>query len=153
MTTARDVTVGNCNAVPGTGVPGGHPAGPGPDLATGTGLVDAHKAVMLAKVRCLGPITPIIPITPITGPITPITAITPITRITPVTPITGITPITPITRITPITAITPPRPGPGPDPGPIQPGSRADAGPQRLSEEDVAALEKLIQEGDINLGS
>src|SRR5262249_24715104 len=116
MNTARDVTVGNCNAVPGTGLPPGvgHPAGPGPDLATGTGLVDANKAVLLAKIKCLGPIT-ITPVTPITGitPITPITGITPITPvttitpITPITPITTITPITPITRITPVTAITP----------------------------------------------
>jgi len=49
--TARDVTAGNCSASTG-----GHPAVAGPDLATGDGLVDAHKAVLLAKVRCLGPI-------------------------------------------------------------------------------------------------
>ncbi len=168
MNTARDVTVGNCNAVPGTGLPPGvgHPAGPGPDLATGTGLVDANKAVLLAKITCLGPIIPITPITtftpvtPITGitpitTITPITPITPITTITPITPITGITPITPITRITPITAITPPRPGPRPEPGPIQPGSGEEAPPSapRLSEEDVAVLESLLREGDIDLGS
>lgn len=58
MQTARDVTVGNCNVVPGTGLATGHPAKPGPDLATGTGLVDAQKAVMVAKVKCLGPILP-----------------------------------------------------------------------------------------------
>jgi len=180
MSTARDVTVGNCNSVPGTGLPAGtgHPAGPGPDLATGNGLVDANKAVLLAKIKCLGPIT-ITPITPITGitpitpittitpitpittitpitPITTITPITPITTITPVTPITGITPITAITPITPITLITPPRPGPGPEPGPIRPASGAEAAPQsvaRLSEEDVMALENMINEGDIDLGS
>ena len=69
--------------------------------------MDANKAVLLAKIRCLGPIIPITritPITPITGPI----PITPITRITPITPITGPIPITPITRITPITPITGP---------------------------------------------
>jgi hypothetical protein len=49
--TARDVTVGNCS--PSTG---GNPATPGPDLATGDGLVDAYKAVLLAKIRCLGPV-------------------------------------------------------------------------------------------------
>jgi hypothetical protein len=65
--TARDVTTGNCS--PSTG---GHAAVVGPDTATGDGLVDAHKAVMLAKVRCLGPIviTPITIIPPI-GPIPP----------------------------------------------------------------------------------
>ena len=63
---ARDVTVGNCH--PGTG---GNPATPGPDTATGHGLVHVHKAVLLAKIRCLGPIrgvhTPRMPIEPI-GP-------------------------------------------------------------------------------------
>jgi len=46
-TTARDVTAGTCN--PNTG---GNPAGPGPDLATGHGLVDAYEAVTAAKARC-----------------------------------------------------------------------------------------------------
>jgi subtilisin family serine protease len=42
--TAVDVTSGvNGN---------GNPAGPGYDLATGWGLADAHKAVLIAKVRC-----------------------------------------------------------------------------------------------------
>src|SRR5215217_305711 len=45
-TTARDVTVG-------TNHPNfGNPAVPGPDTATGAGLVDAQKAVLLAKRRC-----------------------------------------------------------------------------------------------------
>jgi hypothetical protein len=49
--TARDVKKGNCS--PSTG---GHAATPGPDLATGNGLVDAHKAVLTAKIRCtVGP--------------------------------------------------------------------------------------------------
>jgi hypothetical protein len=45
-TTARDVTKGKC--APRTG---GHRAGPGPDLATGHGIVDATKATLLAKSR------------------------------------------------------------------------------------------------------
>jgi hypothetical protein len=45
--TARDVTTGR-NAM-------GEQAGPGYDLATGAGLVDAHRAVLMARVRCLGP--------------------------------------------------------------------------------------------------
>jgi hypothetical protein len=46
MATARDVTAG-------TNHPNfGHRAAPGPDLATGHGLVDAHRAVLLAKLRC-----------------------------------------------------------------------------------------------------
>ncbi|UCF68223.1 MAG: S8 family serine peptidase, partial [Acidobacteriota bacterium] len=44
--TARDVTEGHSH--PRTG---GHPATSGADLATGHGLVDAHKAVMLAKLE------------------------------------------------------------------------------------------------------
>src|SRR5712671_1787595 len=115
--TARDVTTGHCNTVPG-GPAGGNVATVGPDLATGTGLVDAHKAVMLAKVQCLGPIIPIgvvqpigvfppvkpITVQPITGPITPVQPITgPITPVTPVKPIQPITgPIKPITPIKPI---------------------------------------------------
>jgi hypothetical protein len=47
---ARDVTAGNCSAATG-----GNAAVPGPDTATGNGLVDAHKAVLTAKVRCLSP--------------------------------------------------------------------------------------------------
>ena len=46
-TTARDVTVGSCN--PRTGA---NPAAAGPDLATGHGLADAHRAVMAARKRC-----------------------------------------------------------------------------------------------------
>jgi hypothetical protein len=43
--TARDVTAGSCHPRIN------NPAGPGADLATGTGLVDAAKAVLIAKVR------------------------------------------------------------------------------------------------------
>ena len=42
-TTAKDVTVGNCS--PSTGA---NPAVQGPDLATGHGLADAHRAVVAA---------------------------------------------------------------------------------------------------------
>jgi len=43
--TARDVTAGTCHSR------FNHPATPGPDLATGDGVVDAYKAVLLAKLR------------------------------------------------------------------------------------------------------
>ena len=46
--TARDVLAGAGH--PDTG---GHAAGPGPDLATGAGLVDAYPASMMAAFRCL----------------------------------------------------------------------------------------------------
>jgi hypothetical protein len=131
--TARDVTTGNCN--PNTG---GNPATPGPDNATGDGLVDAQKAALVAKVRCMGPqpitpvrppiqpiqppITPvrppIQPIQPIQPPITPVRPIQPIQPpITPVRPIQPIQPpITPVRPIQPIQPIEPVRPV-----GPIQP--------------------------------
>ena len=79
--TARDVTQGNCS--PATGA---NPATPGPDDATGHGLVDAYKAVMLAKLRCISittrrgiprgaqprrPITPVREPVPRRGPVIP----------------------------------------------------------------------------------
>lgn len=56
--TARDITAGNCS--PSTG---GHPAIPGPDLATGSGLADAFRATLIARFRCIirPPITPVPP--------------------------------------------------------------------------------------------
>lgn len=55
--TARDVTAGNCH--PNTG---GHAAVPGPDLATGTGLADAFRAAIIARLQCI--IMPIPSISP-----------------------------------------------------------------------------------------
>ena len=52
---ARDVTKGACSAATGA-----NKATTGPDNATGYGLVDAHKAVTLAKLRCMA-ITPVAP--------------------------------------------------------------------------------------------
>jgi len=46
MSAARDVTVGVCSPVPG--LHNGLPAGPGPDDATGAGLVDVSAAVTAA---------------------------------------------------------------------------------------------------------
>jgi hypothetical protein len=171
MSTARDVTTGNANAVPG-GPPGGHPAAVGPDLATGSGLVDAHKAVMVAKVQCLGPIGPITvqppitpitvqppitpitgpitpPITPITGPITPITG--PVRPVTPVQPITGpIRPVTPVQPIQPgpITPIQPIRPiAPIVNPGPIQPA--AGEGPGSTNERAFGGAQSSLSAQDV----
>jgi subtilisin family serine protease len=50
--TARDVTSGRCNEVIPPDEPegvAGHPASPGPDVATGHGLTDAFRAVNLAQ--------------------------------------------------------------------------------------------------------
>jgi hypothetical protein len=49
---ARDVTAGRAHPrTDQTGTGNGNPAGAGPDSATGHGLVDAHRAVLLAKIR------------------------------------------------------------------------------------------------------
>ncbi len=123
--TARDVTAGNCFNQPGMN----HPATVGPDTATGDGLVDAHKAVMLAKVRCLGPIIghpitippppPIVP-PPITPPITvgpPIGPLPPQPIRPPILPpIQPVQPIRPPIQPSPIQPIRPIAPivNPGP---------------------------------------
>jgi hypothetical protein len=142
--TARDVTQGTCS--PGTD---SNPATPGPDNATGHGLVDAHKAVMLAKLRCM--------------------TITPPRRGVP----RGPAPRVPITREGPVPPREPitPRPVTGPQPrpvtGPVQPvGPREAAAltdlelasleaqiaeqPQ-LTEEDIEMLEKLLLESDVDI--
>lgn len=63
--TARDVTAGrnhpNFN----------HAARAGYDLATGAGLVDAHRAVLMAKIRCLGPGLPVQPAPTVQPVLTP----------------------------------------------------------------------------------
>ena len=99
---------------------------PGPDLATGHGLVDAHRAVLMAKVRCLR-----------ADPADP----RPSSRIQPIQPIAAdhadpadhgpagdadpadqpITPVQPIRRSQPIAA----------DPAPIGRRPRGSAGPRR----------------------
>jgi Subtilase family len=149
MSTARDVTTGRCNTSSG-----GHRAGPGPDLATGPGLVDASRAALVARVRCLGPIPPIRPpVTPIRPPITPITP--PVTPITP--PITPIKPpirppISPITP--PISPIRPPIEPVQPPGAGVRPGGEAPAAPtgeEGLTAEQAGALEDMILESDADV--
>jgi hypothetical protein len=139
--TARDVTAGNCS--PSTG---GNPATPGPDLATGDGLVDAHKAVLLAKVRCLGPRRGIT-----RGPIVPEPPSTIVTR--------EPGPIPPRT--------VPPQPRPEPPPiQPIRPAGVAgpsleavslqaqavpEAQPVPLSQDDIQALEEMVVKSEIKI--
>jgi len=133
MKSARDVIVGTCN--PSTG---GNPAVVGPDTATGYGLVDAHKAVLLAKIRCLGPIRGIRPpIEPIRRPIEPIE---PIRRpIEPIEPIRRpIEPIEPIRR-----PIEPPQPK-AQEQGGLSKEAFVEQPPSGLSQDDVEALEELI---------
>lgn len=134
--TARDVTAGNSNRVEGTPISTGYAAGPGVDIATGHGLVDAHKAVMVAKVTCLGVVGPIGPgivspgpapgPTPIVGPSpgpTPIVGPSPgPTPIVGPSPIVGpIGPPAPVKPIEPIQPIKPIQPGPVVPVQPIKP--------------------------------
>jgi subtilisin family serine protease len=157
--TARDVTTGT-NAT-------GFTAGPGVDVATGAGLVDAARAVLIAKIRCLGPIGPIRPIEPIgpapirpVQPILPVQPITPIepigpAPIRPVQPVVPIQPILPVQPIVPIQPIGPEIPGPDrPQPGAGMAEPQAgQLGAGQLSADDVAALEDMIrnQEGDLDI--
>ena len=150
--TARDVTQGNCS--PNTGA---NPATPGPDDATGHGLVDAYKAVMVAKLRCIS-ITPRrgIPCGPQPrGPITPVRE--------PITPVRG----GPVPRRGPVIPGPVPEPCRGPVIGPVGPaGPREAAGltdlelasleaqlaeqPQ-LSAEDIEVLEELLLKPDTDI--
>jgi subtilisin family serine protease len=160
MTTARDVTTG-------TNHPNfGNAAVAGPDTATGNGLVDAHKAVLIAKVRCIS--VPIRPILPFIGPFPPIRPIQPALPFRPVLPFRPLFPLLPLQPVQPALPFQPARPiqpafpiqpalplqplrpvqpfaplrpiqpfepGPGPGPGP-------------LSQEDLAAIERMIIESD-----
>jgi hypothetical protein len=147
---ARDVTTGTNNT--------GQTAGPGHDLATGPGLVDAHKAVLLAKLRCLRPPIGPTPIRPdVVEPVRPV-VIGPNIPIRPdiVHPVTPIRPdvIQPVQPI-PTGPIRPIGPvvNPGPGPRPLDTDLAGAAQPQGLSEDDLDALEAMILEdgGDLDL--
>ncbi|MFM2054014.1 MAG: Alkaline elastase YaB [Pseudomonadota bacterium] len=139
---AIDVTAGTCNPASS-----GAAAGPGFDVATGAGLVDAHAAVLMAKLRCLGPIRPIQPIRPVL-PIQPIQPVQPVQPIRPVRPpVQPVQPVRPIRPVLPIQPVQPVPPPIGPDPlPPVQ--QDAPAAPESatgtLSAEDVRALEELV---------
>lgn len=145
MKTARDVTAGLCNAVPG--IHGGLPATPGPDTATGNGLVDAHKAMTLAKVRCLGPIVPILP-----APIPPIPPIIPqpIVGPQPPQPIVGPQPPQPPRPPQPIVGPQPPQPPIGTTAAMVTEGGKPHP-PAQLSAEDLQTLEEMILTSDLEL--
>jgi hypothetical protein len=127
MSTARDVTTG-------TNHPNfGNAATTGPDTATGNGLVDAHKAVLLAKVRCLKlPLQPILPAIPL-QPFQPALPVQPFTPALPFRPLAPALPVQPFAPLRPLMPV-------GPEPGPF--------GRPSLSDEDVEALERLIIESD-----
>ncbi len=133
--TARDVTQGNCS--PSTGA---NPATPGPDDATGHGLVDAYKAVMLAKLRCIT-ITPRRGITrgpQPRGPITPVRE-GPVPRRGPVIP----GPV-PEPRRGPVIPGPVPEPCRGPVTGPVGPVGPREA--TELTDLELASLEAQLAE-------
>lgn len=148
--TARDVTVGSSHPNT-TGV-----AGVGPDTATGDGLVDAYKAAMLAKIRCLGPIV----LPPIT--IKPIQPIQPIQPIKP-TPIQPIKPIAPIVNPGPVVGLNQTDAGDMGDyaetenydltstQSDAEVGESAQTSGSQLTETDIEALEDLIVNADFEI--
>ena len=150
MKSAKDVTVGTSNSPSTPGV-----AGPGFDSATGAGLVDAHKATLIAKLRCISsPITVLPPI----GVRPPISVNPPIGVNPPISvgPPIGIAPPRPI-----VAGPVPPQPIVGPivnpvvNPGPALPRPAGESMHQpagsSLSEEDVLALEDLIMKSGFDL--
>ena len=99
--TARDVTTGR-----------NHPrfnelAVAGPDTATGNGLVDAGRAVLVAKLRCtVVPILPIIQIPPL-QPLQPIRPLIPLLPLQPLQPLRPLIPLLPLQPLQPVRPLIP----------------------------------------------
>lgn len=136
---ARDVTSGRANPSTDQSNTGrGNPAIQGPDNATGFGLVDAYKSVLLAKIRCRPPIEPVRgPIEPIRGPVGPVTG--------PVPP----EPRGPISPQPPV--LQPPIPQPPVPIQPIQPRRSETPRVQGLTDQETDALEEMALKGEIDL--
>jgi subtilisin family serine protease len=110
MKTARDVTTGHNHSR------FNNQAVVGPDTATGDGLVDASKAVLLAKVRCVGipifplqPLQPLIPLQPL-HPIQPLHPTLPLFPLQPLVPLHPISPTLPLFPLTPVQPLHPIQP-------------------------------------------
>ena len=147
MTTATDVVLG-------TNHPNfGNAAVVGPDTATGNGLVDAHRAVLIAKLRCrivqpfrpVRPIGPIVPVAPYRPPVVPLLPFRP-----PVVPFRPpVVPVVPFRPpIVPILPFRPPIVPVGPVPPVIRDehGGRAESEGMPLTEQDVQEIERFIIE-------
>jgi subtilisin family serine protease len=148
MRTARDVTTGT-NAHGNTAVVG-------PDTATGDGLVDAYRAVLLAKLRCqVAPIAPLLPLRPLIPllplrPLLPLTPVHPLLPLHPVLPIRPIRPIQPLVPLRPLIPVRPLRPlvplqpllPPPPSPEHTASGAQGTA----LTPQEVRDLESMILE-------
>ncbi len=101
MRTARDVTTGT-NIL-------GNVSVVGPDNSTGNGLVDAGRAVLIAKLRCVRPIGPLVPLIPI-RPLLPLRPLQPLLPLTPVQPIRPLVPLLPLQPLVPIQPLLPLQP-------------------------------------------
>ena len=151
--TARDVTTGRNHAR------FNNQAVVGPDTATGDGLIDATRAVALAKLRCLAlPLRPVVPVIP-TRPLPPVLPLLPTRPLLPLTPLVPIRPLLPVRPVLPIQPLVPLRPllplrpiGPGPDPF-AQSQSEMGPGGGPLTPEDVRQLEDMILSGQEDIFS
>jgi hypothetical protein len=137
MRTARDVTTGINH--PNFG----NPATVGRDTATGSGLVDAHRAVLLAKLRYI-----LQPIRSVRPPVTPVVPFWP-----PVSPVIPFRPVIPVIPFRPpVTPVVPPVSGPleGAQVETAQPraNQHTESGKPTMSEEDIAELERFIIDSD-----
>lgn len=134
MRTSRDVTSGT-NSM-------GQTAAIGPDTATGNGLIDAARAVLIAKLRCqvfpVQPIRPTIPFFPFRPPVQPLQPVFPVRPAHPIFPVTPLQPFAPTIPFGPVDPVLPFGPGPGP--------GFSDA--QGLSAEDLENLEQMIIESE-----
>ncbi len=164
MRTSRDVTTG-------TNHPNfGNTAIVGPDTATGNGIVDAHRAVLTAKLRCivvplrpLIPLLPLIPINPLppirpvlpplqplvpflpTRPLLPLLPIRPLIPVLPLLPLLPLRPVVPLLPLVPLRPFLPPIRIPGAGPGLPTAQQPDDSGPG-FSSDEIAELEKMIME-------
>ena len=157
MRTARDVTTGT-NAL-------GNTATVGPDTATGNGLVDAHRAVLVARVRCITvplrpvvPLRPTLPLLPVSQPTLPLLPLRPVLPALPTVPVQPVQPTVPLLPLRPTLPVLPTVPLRPVSPTlPVQPLIPIGPGPEPpfegvgLSAEDAEAIEAMIIESGEDL--
>jgi subtilisin family serine protease len=148
--TAIDITAGSSHPnTPGT-------TGPGPDTATGSGLVDAAKAVAVARLRCL--VFPIFPLLPL-FPLQPVQPLIPVFPLQPTTPLLPLKPLVPLIPIRPFLPLLPGPRGGIPVEGQAAYGSREEEAQMRaygesqaqLTPDEAEYLEQLVMEGGDDL--
>jgi hypothetical protein len=102
----------------------------------------------------LPPVTPVLPIQPVL-PVKPIVPVLPVKPIVPVLPVKPIVPIEPVKPILPVGPPILPPVAPVVNPGPAQPASGQSTTPQQqpvgLTAEDVATIEEMIGNSEIDI--